>query len=106
MDRATYNSRAAWRELSAAEQEHHIFSALGGDRMRPRDVGLKLDVAGWWDVRMADARRILDRMVELGDVECIKQPRGSRYLLLYERCSQPLSPELVALEQALNDEAA
>jgi hypothetical protein len=38
----------AWRDLSAAEQEHHIFKALGAERLRPRDVVHKITVTGDW----------------------------------------------------------
>lgn len=99
----------AWNALSPTEQEHQILNALGTDRQKPRDVASKITAASEWHVWSSDAKQILDQMAERGDVERIKQPRSpgsSQHWLVYSRASQPLSPELEALERSLNDDEA
>jgi hypothetical protein len=70
-----------------------------------REIAEKIAARHDWIMRASHVKLTLGKMVDRGDLQRVKQPRkpGSQQLRwLYYRQTGKLSPELAALERALN----
>jgi hypothetical protein len=70
-----------------------------------REIAEEIAAPHDWIIHASEMKPTLGKMVKRGDLQRIKQPRkpGSKqFRWLYYRQTGHLSPELAALEQALN----
>jgi hypothetical protein len=95
----------AWERIPTTEREHRILNALDDQRLCAREIAENIAAPHDWIMRASHVRLTLGKMVDRGDLQRIKQPRkpGSKqFRWLYYRQTGHLSPELAALERALN----
>jgi hypothetical protein len=95
----------AWEKIPATEREHQILNALDDARLCAREIAERIAAPHDWIMRASHVKLTLGKMVDRGDLQRVKQPRkpGSKqFRWLYYRQTGNLSPELAALERALN----
>jgi hypothetical protein len=95
----------AWDQIATTEREHRILNALDDARLCAREIAEKIAAPLDWIMDASDVKVTLAKMVERGDLHRVKQPRApgsQQFRWLYYRQTGNLSPELAALERALN----
>jgi hypothetical protein len=95
----------AWDQIQTTEREHRILNVLDGARLCAREIAEKIAAPHDWILYASDVKVTLGKMVDRGDLQRAKQPRApgsEQFRWLYYRQTGNLSPELAALEQALN----
>jgi hypothetical protein len=95
----------AWDKIPTTEREHRILNALDDARLCAREIAERIAAPQDWIMSASDVKVTLGKMVDRGDLQRVKQPRSpdsQQFRWLYYRQTGNLSPELAALERALN----
>ncbi|MGI8440815.1 MAG: hypothetical protein ACR2NV_11625 [Thermoleophilaceae bacterium] len=107
----TYMRRSrAWKALPYAGKVHHIRNAIGDDRLTLRELTQQVNEANPEihvdESSLVNAVRDLVAAGEWDRVKEARHPVGKQWRWRYSQKSVELSPELEALQRALDEEAS